>query len=536
MQATAKVVLRMIEDSAPMRERRIGGSDRSVSKEAHKNNTPTSGLTPGEQRWKRFQKQLRTLSTSLRRLKPLRKLDSQIGRLEEQYGGQAPIRDDVLTSWTLANATIGTSSETVATIVAEVAKTLSAPKRLIAMAEAFASSYCGFYKIVGRRSGVVYLEELVTEDRFAVRLSGAFTGPVGAVWWVRLVPNADYTWTALDEPYLFRSPDASVRLRAYFERSVPTLNTRTYRRFLREGQSVEDWLAFVVNAYVGSDKLVYLDGVPDRSGLMDWPPAQPLRSADPRYRARTALLAWAERNGWTQRAVDAFRTARRHLGLADQCPLLWSPQERVAAQAFALYGYIDDRGRTALDAALTKDSETLDPALRTHLESIGSGYFSVFEVTDVDDDASLGLRDVLRRRHVQVDWRSVTRRVRIGDVIAGWLTAELDGIRRLEPSFMQGPVTSAARLVETMRYLDALFVNSLPELAPSKRLGMLAPYAALAIVRLSEPFRAASTPVRRRRRRRRPAPRQLALFDLSELEWGGLAVTRPLCASPLQIG
>ena len=534
MQATARTVLQALDGARTLRLDRIGSIDRSSSDLCFRAPKASAELTPGEHRWMRYMVQLRKLSKSLRRLHPLRKLDGHIEQLERRYRGETAIRDGFLASWLLTNASVDGSHESLATIVAELVKALKAPDGLVETAEVFAASYCGFYRIVDREDGVVQLEELVTQDRFTVRLSRRYPGPVGAIWWVRLLPNRDRTWTAFGAPYVFSAPDAGDRLLAYFSRVLMPLDAETYRHFLRGGPTPGHWLEFIVDASFRRRDSSELEGVPDQFELLPSARTRDLPLGDPGSQARSTLFMWAAQAGWTRRAVEAFRVARRHFGLDDRSPLRWSEAERLAAEAYALYGHVDDAGHTALEVALRDERGRFGPSHEAHLESVRLGWFSVLQVEDLGDDEGLGLRDVLRRRHLRIATRSVDRRISVGDLLLGWVAVEADGVHRLEGSVMRAPASVAVPLVRTMRRLNALFRDSLPELPLTKRCGLLAPYAALAVVRLTpSPGRAVDErrvePKPRRGRKRAPA-RQLTLFDMSEFELRRPSVDRPQCS------
>ena len=546
MQDTASRVLEAINGAPHLRN---SGFHRSTTAPT----TPSSSrLTPGQQRWIRYLAQLRKLSGSLRRLEPLRELDAHLRALEHRYQDQRSIRDSFLASSLLVHGVAQRSDETLASVVAELLEQLDAPPRLVATSQAFAASYCGLYRLVESRGVTVHLEELVTKDRCVVCLSRPFEGLVGAIWFVRLLPNDDGTWTTLGAPYVFAAPDAGIRLYAYLARTVTPLTSASYRAFMRRGFSVEQRFNFISEAFVREDEVIYLEGIPKQPGRFRYAPSfaplfprrRPLARAAPvgdAYRladrakthgeARSALRRWAEQSGWTRRAVRAFRTARQHLGLSDQPPRQWSKAERGVAEAYALYGHVDDQGCTAVEVALQQARAQFGPSLQAHLESIRSGWFSVFQVKDLGGGMGLGLRDVLRRRYLRVDDRSVTQQVAVGDMIAGWVT--VDGqhrgakdapAHRLEGTFMWAPGSVALRLVKTVQYINRLFRDSLPELPMTKRLGLLAPYAALALVQLRAATfkptidRRATPRPPRRRRKRTPVGRQLALFDLSELD------------------
>ncbi len=524
MQTTARQVLQAIRGVSQRELGRAGRAQRSGADPQAVAIEAMADLTPGEQRWMRYLAQLTTLCTSIRRLKSVSNLDCHLRAVEDRYSDRGSIPASFLAGWALANTSAEGSQETMASVVAELMRALGAPERLATRADAFAASYCGFYRIKDRRGQIILLEEIISGESFSVRISRRYPGRVGATWWVRLLPNPDGSWTALGSPYVFRSPDAADRLRAYFARTLVPLSAESYRNHMRRGAT--RWLDFIAEAYVGSGDARYLAGVPDRPSPPPYPRRNTRRGPDPREQARSVLLQWAEQAGWTRCAIDAFRTARRHLGLDDLPPIRWSEAERTAARAYALYGHVDDRGCTAIEVALDDDRGQFQPSHRAELEPVRSGWFSAFEVTHRGADRGVGLRDVLRRRRIRVDAQAVSGRISPGDVIAGWVTVERDGDHRLE-TFIRAPAAIAPRLLRTIHDLNRLFRDGLPELPATKRLGLLAPYAALAVVQLRSTSQ--STPVdpivkrKYRRGKKRPMTHQLALFDVSEFELGSPA-------------
>ena len=238
MQTTARQVFQAIRGATskdlarPAPAQRSGADPRPLQIEA------MADLTPGEQRWMRYLAQLTTLCTSIRRLNSVGNLDCHLRQVEDRYGDRGSIPASFLAGWLLANTSAEGSQETMASVVAELMRALGAPERLAARADAFAASYCGFYRIKDRRGQVILLEEIITGDRFSVRVSRRYPGRVGATWWVRLLPNADAddSWTALGSPYVFRAPDAADRVRAYFARTLVPLSAESYRNHMRRGR------------------------------------------------------------------------------------------------------------------------------------------------------------------------------------------------------------------------------------------------------------------------------------------------------------
>ena len=529
MQSTARKVLEAISGTEYDPSGVQLGGDRSQPcvDPATPDELPT-GLTSDERRWMFYLAQVTRLSAGMRRLKTLSKLACRIEQLEERYrqcdSWEGSIPEPFFTSWMLTHVSVGPSNETLATIIAEILKALDAPRSLVATADTFAASYCGFYAIVERRVDLVLVEELVTHDRFAIRTNTPYPAEPGTVWWVRLLPNPDGSWTALGPPHVFGALNARDGLAGYFRRTIGAATPAAYRYFLRCNSTPEHWFEFMLDAFAGYDGVVHLQGVPDRPLSLPQLGARERRH-DPRPGARSALLAWADRAGWLSGAVEAFREARQDLGLEDQPPSEWSEAERTMAKAYAMYGHFDDLGRTALDVALNGRRALFGPAQYAQLQSVRAGWFSVFEVTGISLDEGLMLRDVLRRRRLQVSAKSATRRLMVGDVVAGWVTVEPDESLRLEGAYIRAPETVAPRLIETMRHLNEMFREGLPELPAIKRLGLLAPYAAAALVRVLEEQsprtaadRSRSVETKRRRRARRATAHQLALFDMSALE------------------
>ena len=527
MQVTARKVLKAIDGVHIRGVRDAVSEDRSA---AGSSKRPSRRRSSGAKRWQAFLKNVKGLSRGLCKLKPLRNLSCEIERCEQRYqrgaAADGPIHDPFFSSGMLAHATVNASGETQATIIAEVLRALEAPERLVAKAEIFSASYCGIYVVADRHRDIVRLEELVTGDRFVVRISKRYPCQPGMVWWVRLLPNFDGTWSTLGSPYVFTAPNARDEWLAFFERAAGPLTADSYRHFMRRGAKPEYWFEFINQAYAGHDTVVYLKGVPDRAA--SWPCAavSKHRAGEPRNGARSALLAWAEQSGCRDGAGAAFRFARRLLGVGDRQPQQWSEAERTMAEAYAAYGHLDEQGRTALEVALDTDRGRIGPMHRAQLESVRAGWFSVFVITSIHNGTVLKLRDILRGRRLVVVEKCARPGMAVGDVLAGWVSVEADGIARLEGAFTHVSMPMASKFLSAMRHIDGLFRQSLPELPEPKRLGLLAPFAVCAFARLNQapqalmPVRrpAPARVVWRRRRPRQSGLHQLPLFDVASFD------------------
>ena len=420
-----------------------------------------SGLAPGHAAWLRAIAGMADLAWPLLQLRELRKLAERIDKSEAIYmpGGppMSPVTDSFHLLWAMADTQVGLDRETLCSIVIDLARKHGAPANMLQAWQTIANSYPGLYTVVERQDSLVELQELVTDERSWVQLSDDIWGPPGCLWWTRLLPapSPDSHVTSVDTPYVFPDSRAAAEWLDYLDRALvdsrATDRESAYRRFMKRGPTPPfGWLDYILDAYDGvQSNAVALAGVPDRPGPRPdgsgkGTARSPMSAAE---RTRVRLLDRARERGLLARAKEHFGDLRDVRGL----PRELAPEEHgqmTMTLAYAMFGVPDPDGHTALEQVLAESMEG-DP-VHDHLVALSKGWFSLFEVVGIEIDVGLQLRDVLRRRRLEVRERLATRQLSLGDLVAGWVMVEGD-VNQLEGAVLQVPRMWAKGAIEETR-------------------------------------------------------------------------------------
>jgi hypothetical protein len=205
-----------------------------------------------------------------------------------------------------------------------------------------------------------------------------------------------------------------------------------------------------MDAYAGERRgVVFLAGVPDRPELL--PHSHEYQGASepglpPQAEFRRALLQTATREGLFELALRGLH--RLGDAVTAEAAAL-TPNEQNLLAAYATFGLRAADGTTVLTRfERAHGAESLHPDVRSFIDSLERGWFTVLRVDRIHLDKGLEAFDLLRGQKLQVSERSATRQLGLGDLILGWLCKDPAGTITLEgglahlPSFAAAPFLS----------------------------------------------------------------------------------------------
>ena len=425
--------------------------------------------------------------------------------IEAEYmpGGppMSPVYDSFAMQFVLSAVPQGIGNETPYSVLARLLLSDASRARLQRMAQLLADARFEIYRVKGASGHDAELEPVRGGSALRVRLTGPFlrTGDFGLM---RVLAFDDKFFIA-DSPYLLQateeewnehlarivaqrqgSPSASAPQKASKLSSKEQARRRQkdkakavrqepeeiIKRYLQFGLSDRYWFDYVMDAYAGERRgIVMLAGVPDHPELLPHH-AKYEGAPEPRLPPVADFRALLLRTAMKERLLDGALLALQELGnstgnssSAEAAEL--SPNDLNLLAAYAMFGL-----RAADDTTLltrierSREAESLHPDVRSFIDSVKNGWFTVLRVDRIHLDKGLEVFDLLRAQKLQVSERSATRQLGLGDLILGWLCKDPTGTLTLEggiahvPSFTAEPLLS---LVSDLR-------RTLPPLAQNE--------------------------------------------------------------------
>lgn len=402
-------------------------------------------------------------------------------QIEDEYmpGGppQSPVYDSFAMQFVLSAVPQGIANETPYSVLARLLLRDPSRARLQSMAQSLADSRFDLYRVKGASSHTAEIESVRGGGTLSVGLTGPFLR-IGDFGLMRVLQFDDRSFIA-DSPYLLNASEGDWR--QYLARIVAQQQgaasppapqkasklsskeqarrrqkdkARASRnepeeiigRHLKFGPSPRYWFDYVMDAYAGERRgIVFLAGVPDRPELLPHsheyqgaserglPPAAELRKALLQTATKEGLFELASRE--LHRLVDA--------GGAEAAAL--TPNEQNLLAAYATFGLRAADGTTVLTRfERAHRAESLHPDVRSFIDSLKSGWFTVLRVDRIHLDKGLEASDLLREQKLQVSERSATRQLGLGDFILGWLCKDPAGTITLEGGLAHLPSFAAA--------------------------------------------------------------------------------------------
>jgi len=418
--------------------------------------------------------------------------------VEEEYmpGGppQSPVYDSFAMQFVLGSVRRGLGNETPYSVLARLLKRDPSRARLQSMAQSLADARFELYRVKSTGDHRAEIEPVRGGRAIGVRLTGPFLCP-GDFGLMRVL-SFDNEHFIADSPYLLKASEEDwldhlarivVQQQAPGTTSAPQKASKlsskeqarkrqrdkakavrnepeeVLKRYLQFGLSDRYWFDYVMDAYAGERRgIVFLAGVPDRPELL--PHSAEYRGAPepdlpPQLAFRQTLLRTAVKEGLLDLALRELRR------LADGAEPQLSPNEQSLLAAYASFGLRSKDGTTVLTRfERSRGAESVDPEARLFIDNLKSGWFSVLRVDRIRLDEGLEAFDLLRRQKLQINERSATRQLALGDLILGWLCKDSAGTITLEgglahvPAFVAPPLMS---LIEQLRRAMPPFADEL---------------------------------------------------------------------------
>lgn len=404
--------------------------------------------------------------------------------VEDEYmpGGppQSPVYDSFAMQFVLSAVPQGIGNETPYSVIARLLLRDPSRARLQSMAQSLADSRFDLYRVKSAGNHAAEIELVRGGGALSVLLTGPFlrTDDFGLM----RVLQFDNRFFIADSPYLLKAsedewrqhfarvvarqqgpsnastPQKASKLsskeqarrrqkdKAKASRNEPEEVTRRYLKF---GLSERYWFDYVMDAYAGERRgIVFLAGVPDRPELL--PHSREYQDAPepklpPQAEFRKALLQTAMKEGVFELAL---RELHRLNDSSSAEAVALTPNEQNLLAAHATFGLRAADGTTVLKRfERSRRTESLHPDVRSFIDSLKSGWFTVLRVDRIHLDKGLEAFDLLRGEKLQVSERSATRQLGLGDLILGWLCKDSAGTITLEGGLAHLPAFAAAPLL-----------------------------------------------------------------------------------------
>jgi hypothetical protein len=367
--------------------------------------------------------------------------------IQEEYmpGGppQSPVYDSFAMQFILSAVPQGIGHETPYTVLARLLLRDPSRYRLQQMAQSLADASFDLYRVKTASGHSAEIECVRgSGGALSVRLTGPFlrTGDFGLM----RVLELDGKLFIADSPYLLTASEADWH--EHLARIVATQQTpatatakkdasklsskerarqrqkdkakagrsdpeHIIKRYLQLGLSERYWLNYIMDAYAGERRgIVFLAGVPDRPELLPHSAEyQGPRSENPspwgRFRERLMRTAVSEG------LLDvARREVERLVGAADPSDAEIAPNEHNLLNAYVMYGLHTEDDTTVLTRAERAfGAEPPHAEVRSFIDNLRNGWFSVMRVDRIYLDEALEVFDLLRGQKLQITERAATR-------------------------------------------------------------------------------------------------------------------------------
>jgi hypothetical protein len=418
--------------------------------------------------------------------------------IEDEYmpGGppQSPVYDSFAMQFVLSAVPQGIGNETPYSVLARLLLGDPSRARLRSMAQSLADARLELCRVKSASGHAAEVELVRSDSALRVGLTGPFL-QAGDFGLMRVLHFDGRSFIA-DSPYLLKASEEDWREHlarvvagqpgpspASAPRKPSKLSSKeqarrrqkdkaragrnepeeVIKRYLQFGSSPRFWFDYIMDAYAGERRgIVFLAGVPDRPELLPYSDeyeGTPQPDLPPLAEFRQALLRIAMTEGLVEVALRELRRLGNH-GNEEEIEL--SPNEQNLLTACATLGLRTKDGATALTRfKRSRGAESLHPQVRSFIDSVENGWFSVLRVDRIHLDEGLEVFDLLRAQKLKVCERSATRQLGLGDLVFGWVCKDQAGTLTFEGGLAHVPSFDA----EPMLALVADLRRAMPPIA-----------------------------------------------------------------------
>ncbi len=405
-------------------------------------------------------------------------------QIEDEYmpGGppQSPVYDSFAMQFVLSAVPQGIGNETPYSVLARLLLADKSRARLQSMAQSLADARFELCRVKSASGHAAEIELVRSGSALQVGLTGPFLRD-GDFGLMKVLQFEGRSFIA-DSPYLLKASEEEWRehLARVVAEQTPSAPASTagkpsklsskeqarrrqkekarggrnepeeiIKRYLKLGSSPRHWFDYIMDAYAGERSgIVFLAGVPDRPELLPHSdeyagPSKPALSPLGEY--RSALLDIAVKEGLLE---DALRELQRLCDYDSTEEVELSPNEQTLLAAYTTLGHRTKDGTTALTRfQRSRAPESLHPDVRSFIDSVENGWFSVLRVDRIHLDEGLEVFDLLRKQKLKIRERSATRQLGLGDLLLGWLCKDQAGTLTLEGGLAHVPSFGAAPML-----------------------------------------------------------------------------------------
>lgn len=182
----------------------------------------------------------------------------------------SPVSDSFFYTWGSFDLVVGLQKESLVSIICELSHQFKLPASLIEVFRLFEHSKMSVYEYEGFQEGHCLLRELHTNKQFIALNESGYTGRLGELWYVRLLPDisrGEKGALCYTSPYIITESVESWHAFIHRQSWKKDKKSMDYNSLLKSGATPTYWLEYVTQAYSGVDSnngAIFLKGFPDQ--------------------------------------------------------------------------------------------------------------------------------------------------------------------------------------------------------------------------------------------------------------------------------
>ncbi len=176
----------------------------------------------------------------------------------------SPLTDSYYSLWELFDLHFGSDKETLGSVFLDLAPELKLQEDTITIIDILNSSRMGIYEVTSIENDKLWLNELITSNKFFCTCPAGYKGKVGQLWLARLLPPVfecvNYS-VVMTTPYvLFANKQEWLD---FFNRN--NIDKESLHDFMKHGPFLNYWHEFIFYGFFNyTDQAIFLGGIPDR--------------------------------------------------------------------------------------------------------------------------------------------------------------------------------------------------------------------------------------------------------------------------------